>query len=129
MNGEKGRNDENYPGTNDRGPGTETSGTDEQGSERPLGPPDGNDNGVSDGEHSVEYQVNGEPQSCRQRELTVEQILQRAGTSAGIDTSDLGSYYLERLRDDRKFEQLTDTVDIRNGDQFLAVYSGRTPVA
>ena len=84
---------------------------------------------MSGEKHSVKYQVNGEQQSSRQSVLTMEEILQRAGASAGIDTANLGSYYLERLRDGQRYEQLEEKVNLRDGDRFLAVYSGRTPVA
>ncbi len=91
--------------------------------------PDGSGDGVPSGERFVEYHVNGEQQRTQRSSLRVEEILRLAGSAAGINTTDLGSYYLERLGDDRKFEKLEDTVTIGDGDQYLAVYSGRTPVA
>ena len=91
--------------------------------------PDHGDDSVPDEGRFVGYEVNGEGQRSRRSTLTVEEILRRAGASAGIDTDDLGNYYLERLRDDRRFDHLDDQVDIADGDQFLAVYASRTPVA
>ena len=99
---------------------------------RPGGPPrspERGGDGVPDEDRFVEYAVNGEGQRSRRSTLTVEEILRRAGASAGIDTDDLGNYYLERLRDDRRFDHLEAEVDIADDDQFLAVYASRTPVA
>lgn len=73
--------------------------------------------------------INGERQQTGRNPLTVEEILRHAGTAAGIDLSDLTSYYLESVTDDREFWKLGDKVQLRDGDQFLAIYSGRTPVA
>ena len=130
MSSENGRDNEDASSTSDRRDRiTEIGNAGNPHSERPSRRPDGDDEGVPDRERSVDFEVNGEEQSSRQQTLTVEEILRRAGASAGIDITDLGSYYLERIRDDQKFEQLSDTVDIRQGDRFLAVYSGRTPVA
>ena len=92
-------------------------------------PDDHDDDSVPDDDRFVAYEVNGEGQRSRQSTLTVEEILRRAGASAGIDTADLGNYYLERLRDGRRFDRLEDEVVIADGDQFLAVYANRTPVA
>ena len=93
------------------------------------GAPDRDDDGAPGEDRLVEYQVNGEGQRSRRRTLTVGEILQRAGASAGIDTTDLGNYYLERLRDDRRFDDIEDEVYIDDGDRLLAVYASRTPVA
>ena len=97
--------------------------------ERPSQHRDKEDDCLPDRDRIIHYQVNGERQRTEDNTLTVQEILRRAGASAGIDTSSIGSYYLERLRDSHKFTDLADAVTIEDGDQFLAVYSGRTPVA
>lgn len=75
------------------------------------------------------YTVNGEIQTTERRSLAVETILKTAGKAASIDVTQIGSYFLENLADGRKYERLTDQVTIQNGDKFLAVHMGRTPVA
>lgn len=97
--------------------------------ERPTQHRDKEDDRLPDRDRIIHYRVNGERQRTEDKTLTVEEILRRAGASAGIDISNIGSYYLERLRDSHKFKDLADAVTIEDGDQFLAVYSGRTPVA
>lgn len=89
---------------------------------------DNHDNLVDD--HGVtHYVVNGERQRADQPTLTVEQILRRVGTDAGINVADIGAYYLEHVSDDTEYRNLTDLVTIEDGDEFLAIYTGRTPVA
>ena len=61
--------------------------------------------------------------------LTVERILRQAGSAAGIDVGDIGNYYIERVSDGAEYRNLSDVVTIEDGDKFLAVYAGRTPVA
>ena len=78
--------------------------------------------------HEVHYKVNGEDQVTTENPLSTEEIMRRAGATSAIDVDDLGSYLLERI-DGTKYESLADTVAIRNGDQFLAIYRGPTPVA
>ena len=75
------------------------------------------------------YTVNGEDQATEVGRLTVEQILRRAGVAASIDVAEIASYFLENVADGRKYENLADYVDVKNGDQFLAVHVGRTAVA
>ena len=77
----------------------------------------------------VRYQVNGEHQRTEEPQLTVENILRKAGAGAGIDIADIGNYYLERVSDGADCRNLSDVVTIEDGDQFLAVYAGKTPVA
>ena len=97
--------------------------------ERPSRHRDKEGDRLPDRDRIIHYRVNGERQRTEEKTLTVEEILRRAGAPAGIDTSSIGSYYLESLRDSHKFKDLADAVTIEDGDQFLAVYSGRTPVA
>lgn len=78
--------------------------------------------------HDVHYQVNGEDQITTENTISVEEIMRRAGTSAAIDVEDLDSYLLEHV-DGTKYERITDSVTVREGDEFLAIYQGATPVA
>ena len=77
----------------------------------------------------IHYQVNGEQQTTIDFTLSVEQILRCAGKAASIELQQLNSYILENIKTGMKYENLTDIVDILNGDEFLAVHSGATPVA
>ena len=77
----------------------------------------------------IHYRVNGEQQTTNDATQTVEQILRRAGKAASIDLQQLKSYILENIKTGKKYESLTDMVEILNDDQFLAVHSGATPVA
>ena len=77
----------------------------------------------------IQYQVNGENQKTVEKSLSVEQILRSAGKGASIDLRQLDSYILENIKTGQKYERLDDIVDISDGDQFLAVHSGATPVA
>lgn len=77
----------------------------------------------------IHYLVNGERQRTEKNMLTVEEILRHAGAAAGIDVNDLGNYCLESVTNNRQYRNLAEEVKLEDGDQFLAVYSGRTPVA
>lgn len=77
----------------------------------------------------ISYEVNGEDQRTEDAALTVEEILRKAGRKASIDVDQIGSYFLQDLADGRKYESLSDDVHIKEGDRFLAVHRGRTPVA
>ena len=78
--------------------------------------------------HEVHYKVNGEDQVTTENPLTAEEIVRRAGNPAAIDVDDLGSYLLERV-DGSKYDRPADAVTIRDGDEFLAIHRGPTPVA
>lgn len=78
--------------------------------------------------HEVHYQVNGEDQITTENPLSAEEIMRRAGASAAIDVDDLDNYLLEHV-DETKYERITDSVTIREGDEFLAIHRGATPVA
>ena len=80
-------------------------------------------------EKPIRYTVNGEENTTRVNPLTLEAILRSAGPGAAIDLDDLGSYYLENTADGRKYENLDDSVSISDGDNFLAIHVGSTPVA
>ena len=77
----------------------------------------------------IHYRVNGEHQTTTEVALSVEQILRTAGKAASIDLQQLNSYILEDIKTGKKYESLTGIVNILNGDEFLAVHSGATPVA
>ena len=80
-------------------------------------------------EPSIRYAVNGEPQVTRESPLTVEEILRRAGPDAAIDLGQLEDYYLDNVRTGTRYENLRDEVPVSDGDQFVALYAGPTPVA
>ncbi len=80
-------------------------------------------------EQNIHYKVNGENQTTEHRTLTVEQILRNAGRAASIDVAQISDYYLESIDDGRKYENAADQVTIKQGEQFLALHRGRTPVA
>ncbi len=77
----------------------------------------------------IHYQVNGEPQTTDHKTLTVKEILENAGAAASIDVKELDKYILEDLESGKKYEGLHDPVEIKDGDKFVAIYAGRTPVA
>ena len=77
----------------------------------------------------VHYKVNGEEQVTKTNPVSQEAILREAGAAASIDINDLGSYYLENIADGAKYENLADLITIKDGEQFLAVHVGATPVA
>ena len=77
----------------------------------------------------IRYFVNGEPSATINNPLSLESILRNAGAGAAIDIQDLGSYYLENTSDGRKYENLDSMVTIVDGDNFLAIHVGSTPVA
>ena len=80
-------------------------------------------------DRAIHYKVNGEEQTTRDDTLTVEMILRKAGAAASIDVSQIDSYYLENITDGRKYENLAEQVVLKDGDQLLVVYAGKTPVA
>lgn len=78
---------------------------------------------------AVRYAVNGNEQTTTENPLTLETILRNAGAGAAVDVSDMQSYYLENTADGRRYENLDDPVTITDGDNFLAIHVGSTPVA
>lgn len=86
------------------------------GSEKPIDKP-------------IHYFVNGERNTTFENPLSLGFILRNAGAGAAIDVADLGNYYLENTADGRKYENLDDLVTLSDGDNFLAVHVGSTPVA
>ena len=77
----------------------------------------------------ISYFVNGEPCTTTENPISVETILRNAGKGAAIDLRDLGSYILENIADGRKYQNLDDLVEICEGDNFIAIHVGSTPVA
>ena len=77
----------------------------------------------------IYYEVNGEKQQTSESRLSMEQILRSAGRDASIDLQQLNSYILENIGTGKKYGSLNEIVDIVDGDKFLAVHSGATPVA
>lgn len=75
------------------------------------------------------YTVNGEKNTTINNPLSLRYILKNAGAGAAIDINDLDSYYLENTVDGRKYENLDGLVTIVDGDNFLAIHVGSTPVA
>ena len=77
----------------------------------------------------IRYEVNGEAQETDKRRLSLEEILRRAGAPAGVDVSQIDSYFLENTADGRRYENLGDLIALEDGDRFLAIHVGKTPVA
>ena len=80
-------------------------------------------------ESKIHYTVNGEPQVTEKTPLAVEVILRHAGAGAAIDLKQLENYYLDNVRTAARYENLSDEVPIVDGDEFVALYAGPTPVA
>ena len=76
----------------------------------------------------VHYKVNGEEQTTETNPMSMETLLRLAGAAASIDVNDLGSYFVENM-DGSKYENLTDVITVDEGDEFLAIHAGPTPVA
>lgn len=87
------------------------------------------DNSSKPVEKQLRYAVNGEQNTTVENPLSLRYILENAGAGAAIDVNDLESYYLENTVDGRKYENLDSLVTIVDGDNFLAIHVGSTPVA
>ncbi|MCY4263259.1 MAG: hypothetical protein OXE78_00145, partial [Gammaproteobacteria bacterium] len=77
----------------------------------------------------IHYQVNGENQAIASNRLTMVAILERAGKPASINVDDLSSYYLENVVTGKCYDDLDAEVIVCEGDRFIAVHSGKTPIA
>ena len=77
----------------------------------------------------IRYNVNGEQNTTLENPLSLKTILRNAGIKASIDINCLDSYYLENTVDGRKYEKPDDLVTLSDGDNFLAIHAGSTPVA
>ena len=80
-------------------------------------------------QRSIRYTVNGELQVTKESPLTVNEILRRAGPDAAIDLDQLDEYYLVNVHTGDRYENPGDEVPVTDGDQFVALYAGPTPVA
>ena len=80
-------------------------------------------------EKPIHYTVNGEENTTLINPLSLGAILQNAGGGAAIDVNDLGNYYLENIDNGCKYGNPDDSVTISDGDKFLAIHVGSTPVA
>ena len=78
---------------------------------------------------NIVYEVNGESQETTQSPINLETVLRNAGHGAGIDLSDLNNYRLENVITNDRYNNLDELVPINNGDKFIAIYTGSTPVA
>lgn len=76
----------------------------------------------------IRYNVNGEPQVTAKTELAYEELLRNAGPIAGIDLANIAAHDLYDDRTGTRYRVGT-VVPIKPGDEFLAVYRGKTPVA
>ncbi|MDE2644912.1 MAG: hypothetical protein OXI05_03610 [Bacteroidota bacterium] len=87
------------------------------------------DDSIKPGEKQLHYTVNGEQNTTVENPVSLRHILKNAGAGAGINVNDLDSYYLENTVDERKYKDLDSLVTIVDGDNFLAIHAGSTPVA
>ena len=78
---------------------------------------------------AIRYEVNGEKLVASVTSMSVADILRAAGESAGIEPNDLQCYYLEDLERGIKYNDLSKPVSLSDGDKFLALHIGPTPVA
>lgn len=75
------------------------------------------------------FTVNGEVCTTTESSITVETIFRIAGPGAALDLNDLDHYFLEDVTTGVKYENLDDRVSISDGDNFIAIHVGSTPVA
>ncbi|MCY3627469.1 MAG: hypothetical protein OXG88_07510 [Gammaproteobacteria bacterium] len=78
---------------------------------------------------SISFTVNGEKCTSTVITLSVEAIFRNAGKGAGVDENDLENYFLENTADGHKYLKLDEQVTISDGDNFVAIHCGSTPVA
>lgn len=71
----------------------------------------------------IEYFVNGEVQYTEEDPVTVKLILEKAGFTPP------DQYELIRDKDQHKYKNLDDKVEIHNGDRFTALFVGPTPTS
>ena len=77
----------------------------------------------------IHYEVNGEPQTTKKSPISLEIILTKAGRDAGIDPAEPQSYRLENVATGDRYEKLDELVPVHDGDKFVAIHTGPTPVA
>lgn len=81
------------------------------------------------GEITIHYEVNGEQQTTNKNSLSLETILKNAGAGAGINPGEENMFRLENLSTKEKYSDLDKPVVLHDGDKFIAIYAGPTPVA
>jgi hypothetical protein len=72
---------------------------------------------------TIEYFVNGEVQTSTEKELTVRQILKRAGFEPAKD------WILTRDKDGHEFKNPDKLVQIHKDERFTATATGPTPTS
>lgn len=77
----------------------------------------------------IHYEVNGLPQTTATSPVPLREILEKAGRDAGIGPDDLERYRLENANTGAQYVELAGLVPINDGDKFVAIYVGSTPVA
>ena len=77
----------------------------------------------------IHYEVNGERQRTNISPVALKIILMNAGREAGVDPNDLQNYRLENIATGDRYNDPDEPVPVREGDKFVAIYTGSTPVA
>lgn len=78
----------------------------------------------------IHYKVNGEDLTTNKNPLTVREILEKAGSAAGVYKDEIDYYFLEEMRgNEKRYKNSSDLVTVKEGDHFLAIHVGKTPVA
>ena len=80
-------------------------------------------------ESIIHYEVNGECQITTLTPVALQIILENAGRDAGIDSDDLKHYRLENVTTGDRYNNLDDLIPVQDGDKFVAIHTGATPVA
>jgi len=81
------------------------------------------DSSEHDHHRTLDYFVNGEKEETDKHELTVAQILERAGFTPPTE------YQLERDSDHHKYTDYDREVEIRKDERFTATFVGPTPTS
>lgn len=77
----------------------------------------------------IHYEVNGERQTAEISPVPLREILEKAGQEAGIGPDNLERYRLENRNTGARYTELDEPVPIHDGEAFVAIYVGATPVA
>ena len=77
----------------------------------------------------IHYEVNGSPQTTETSPVPLREILEKAGHDAGVGPDNLERYRLENSDTGARYAELDEPVPIRDGDKFVAIYVGASPVA
>jgi hypothetical protein len=76
-----------------------------------------------DGEKTITYHVNGEPQTTTEHKLPVRTILENAGFEPTTD------WVLSRDKDGHDFAHQDELVTIHKDERFTATFTGPTPAS